>query len=259
GPSPDYTAHFGSEEQCRDYLFSRRWPHGFACPKCSQRHYRWLTSKLLQCTACRTETSLTAGTLLHGTRKPLKDWFHAAYLVVQLGANARDLMRRCKLTYKIAWLWAHKLRRAMADPKTTLDAPFPPFDQHRAARLGQTGPNAARLWFCRHGHFRWNAVRPGAVATPCCQRLDSKDWATPDADEGSRFLLHRAPMLPEAKEWLFRASSGSVSDKHLAAYLRETEFRLNHRGHTPAQTAQLLLARVVTLRPSPYRAITGKP
>jgi len=34
-----FTEAFPTEEACRSYLFSRRWPNGFACPRCGGREY----------------------------------------------------------------------------------------------------------------------------------------------------------------------------------------------------------------------------
>lgn len=30
---------FGTEEQCREYLFHKRWPEEFVCPKCGASHH----------------------------------------------------------------------------------------------------------------------------------------------------------------------------------------------------------------------------
>ena len=35
----------------------------------------------LRCRACRRETSVTAGTMFEGTRKPLRTWFLAMWFV----------------------------------------------------------------------------------------------------------------------------------------------------------------------------------
>jgi hypothetical protein len=69
---------FGTEEACRDWFFRARWPTGFICPGCGSRGAGWhALRKVWQCTRCHKQTSLTAGTLLEGTRKPLRTWFEA--------------------------------------------------------------------------------------------------------------------------------------------------------------------------------------
>ena len=63
--------------------------------------------------------SVTAGTIFHGTRKPLVLWFHAMWHITsqKYGANALGLMRVLGLgSYHTAWEWLHKMRRAMIRP-----------------------------------------------------------------------------------------------------------------------------------------------
>jgi len=70
------------EDACRQYLFESRWPEGFRCPRCGSKAATGLPQRLLwQCSACRYQVSVTAGTVLHRTRTPLDLWFWAAYLV----------------------------------------------------------------------------------------------------------------------------------------------------------------------------------
>lgn len=64
---------YGSEEQCKNYLFALRWPNGFHCPYCGHDHYCQLKSRALyQCNQCHHQTSLVAGTLFEGTKLPLR-------------------------------------------------------------------------------------------------------------------------------------------------------------------------------------------
>ena len=69
--------------------------------------------------ATRPRYSVTAGTIFQDTRKPLADWFRAMYWVTtqKNGASALGLQRVLGLgSYKTAWTWLHKLRRAMVRP-----------------------------------------------------------------------------------------------------------------------------------------------
>lgn len=71
-----------------------------------------------QCVGCRTQVSLTAGTVLHNTRTPLSVWFWAAYLAVtdKRGISALLLQRHLGLRrYETAWMLLHKLRRAIVN------------------------------------------------------------------------------------------------------------------------------------------------
>ena len=60
---------YGTEEQCREALFRWRWLNGFVCPGCSQtRHCRVQSRAVYQCSGCRHQVSLTAGTILASTK-----------------------------------------------------------------------------------------------------------------------------------------------------------------------------------------------
>ncbi len=76
--------------------------------------------RLWQCAApaCRHQTSLTSGTVLHRSKTPLTTWFWAAYLMTtdKRGVSALLLQRQLGVSYKTAWLLLHKLRRAMVVP-----------------------------------------------------------------------------------------------------------------------------------------------
>jgi hypothetical protein len=110
---------FWTEESCIRYLSRLRWPQGFKCPKCGSLE-SWLTSRhLLYCKLCHRQTSVTAGTLFEGTRKPLRVWFQAMWYLTnqKFGVSALGLQRVLGLgSYQTAWTWLHKLRRAMVRP-----------------------------------------------------------------------------------------------------------------------------------------------
>ncbi len=70
---PEFEARFDSEEACRDYLAACRWNGRPCCDACgSEKVWAVRGGRLYECGECRHQTSLTAGTLFHGTRKPLK-------------------------------------------------------------------------------------------------------------------------------------------------------------------------------------------
>src|SRR5260370_476225 len=63
---------YPDEEACRKAWFAWRWPEGFKCPRCAATEYSQIRDRqLLQCRACRYQTSLIAGTALQGTTLPL--------------------------------------------------------------------------------------------------------------------------------------------------------------------------------------------
>jgi transposase-like protein len=115
-----FEGRFGTEDACRAYLMAKRWPEGYRCPRCGHdRGWHIEARHLIQCAACDYQVSLTAGTVLEGTRKPLTVWFKAIWLMVtrKTGISAKDLKRALGFgSYQTAWAWLHKLRRAMVRP-----------------------------------------------------------------------------------------------------------------------------------------------
>jgi len=112
----EFESWFPSEEACRQYLFDLRWPQGFSCPRC-QHNKAWMTKRgLFSCSKCNFQVSVTAGTIFHGSRKPLRLWFRAIWHITSqyYGANALELQRILGFgSYHTAWEWLHKLRHAM--------------------------------------------------------------------------------------------------------------------------------------------------
>ena len=75
------------------------------------------------CRTCDRQTSVTAGTLFHRSRYPLKVWFAAMWFVCSQknGVSALGLQRVMGFgSYETAWAWMHKLRRAMVRPDRDL-------------------------------------------------------------------------------------------------------------------------------------------
>jgi hypothetical protein len=99
-------------------LYQLKWPAGFECPRCGcGRCYTVQTRRhpLFECVDCLHQTSLTAGTIMEGSRTPLTKWFKAIDLVARLtkGITAVELSQTIQVTYKTAWLILHKIRHAL--------------------------------------------------------------------------------------------------------------------------------------------------
>src|SRR3954469_9504241 len=116
----EFNARFGTDEQCREYLFRARWPDGFRCDGCGHDHAYTLRTRLVyECVACRKQHSLLAGTIFEQTKTALARWFLAIYLVTSSkgGIAAAELQRQLGFgSYQTAWSWLHKLRKAMVRP-----------------------------------------------------------------------------------------------------------------------------------------------
>lgn len=115
----DFLKDYGDDSQCFDALVKMRWPSGFECPKCGSKAYCRLKqrSALFQCNACRTQTSVMAGTIFHSTKLPLTKWFLAIYLMTQSknGISQLELARQVGVSPNTGATLYHKLAQVMLE------------------------------------------------------------------------------------------------------------------------------------------------
>jgi transposase-like protein len=290
--------HFATEDACGEYLTKLRWGHGFLCPACAgkvgweDRRHRWT------CQSCRRQTTVTAGTIFEGTHLPLQLWFRAVWLVTsqKSGASALGVKRVLGLgSYETAWLWLHKLRRAMVRPgrdrlhgTVEVDEAFVGGVSSGTGRDGvgkalvaiaaeQDGKGIGRIRLARvadgstpslHG-FIQQAIAPGST-------VHTDGWAPYQGLEplGYSHTISRlkgqgkeaaVELLPRVhrvasllKRWLLGTHQGAVGPTHLEYYLDEFTFRFNRRRS--ASRGKLffrLLEQAVQVKPVTYETVVG--
>ncbi len=109
---------YGTEEQCRNTLYNLRWPTGFVYPECGNTTGCQLKKRpAYQCHTCHHPTSLSAGTIFHGTKLPLKQWFLAIYLLTQRkkSTSALQLSREIGVNDNTARKIKRKLMQVMME------------------------------------------------------------------------------------------------------------------------------------------------
>ena len=110
----DFEDRFSNDQACYQYLFQLKWPDGFKCSSCGHRGF-WVSAKNIYiCTRCEHNVSLSAGTIMHGTKKPVRYWFKAMWWFTtrKCGVNAVNLKELLGFgSYDTAWRWLQKLRR----------------------------------------------------------------------------------------------------------------------------------------------------
>jgi hypothetical protein len=116
---PSSLARFGTDTQCREYLFSGRWPDGFRCAACG--HDRaWAKARLIhECAACGKRHSLLAGTIFEQTKTGLAKWFLAIFPVTSSkgGISAMELNRQMGFgSYQTAGTLLHRIQKVMDRP-----------------------------------------------------------------------------------------------------------------------------------------------
>jgi len=104
------------ESWCASYAYSIRWPQGFVCPTCGTAQPESGFQDKPLCRACGRYSSITAGTLLHGSKKSLSTWLRALWWVSGENSSLSIMKLRKYLgftSYQTGWAWMKTLRRAI--------------------------------------------------------------------------------------------------------------------------------------------------
>jgi transposase-like protein len=275
----EFQERYSTEEACAAYLAQSRWPDGFSCPRCQHGEAFLLPRRSIsQCKACGYQGSVTAGTIMHGTRTPLVQWFRAAYLMTTFtpGVSALQLKRQLGLgSYQTAWTMLHKLRKATVNParerlrgKVEVDDAYVGGKEEdvvgRQVATKTPVVVAVEVRGKASGRIRLRAVpdMSGDSLVPFVQEVvepgttvNTDGWSGYEglkkagykhrvrpmkgAKDPSKVLLHAHRAISNLKAWLMGTHHG-VSPKHLQTYLDEFAFRFNRR-RTPMAAFQTLL------------------
>ena len=96
----EFEERFATEEACLEFARAKKWPNGFRCAKCGgSESWPVHSRRVEECRGCGHQESVTAGTLFHQTRKPLRVWFRAITLWVtsKRALSAKELSRQLGL------------------------------------------------------------------------------------------------------------------------------------------------------------------
>jgi transposase-like protein len=116
---------FQDETKAREWLEALLWPDGPSCGHCGTLNEATAISTRpgwYQCNACRSQFSVTVGTLFERSHIPLNKWLMAAFLICasKKGMSTHQLHRMLGVSYKSTWFMMHRIREAMREGK------FPP-------------------------------------------------------------------------------------------------------------------------------------
>lgn len=263
----DFEKRFPTEEACRRYLYQLRWPNGYICPRCGHTKAWPMKNGLFRCASCFYKASVIAGTIFEGTRKPLTMWFRVIWLVTSQknGASAKGLQKALGLgTYKTAWTWLHKLRRAMVRPgrdrlSGTIEVDETYIGGEKTGKRGRGALGKAMVVIAAQndsnhiGRIRLRRVpnasaesleeavlvsaEPGSVIKTDGWRGYNKltglgyvhEVIRKKEDVGDNLLPACNKVASLLKRWLLGTHQGAVSHYHLDYYLDEFTFRFNRR------------------------------
>jgi transposase-like protein len=292
----EFQTRFPDEEACWEALRRARWPRGFECPRCQGRRSSWIaTRRLEQCAECRYQCSVTAGTVFHRTRVPLRTWFWAIFFLGRhkKGISALQLQRDTGLgSYETAWTMLHKLRSALRPrPAHRLIGDVEADETYVGGyRPGQVGRGLGKTGVAVAVENRGDvagATRLAVVPYASTQELTSFVRGVIDAREARvhtdgwqayaalarQGVVHRPriqghgprarKILPWAhtvisnlKTWL-RGTFHGVSPKHLPRYLDEFVYRFDRRWRED-ELGGFVLRRAAQAAPLPYRILTAE-
>lgn len=291
----EFQARFATDEACQDHLFRVRWPDGFRCPHCGGDRYYWLRRRqLYQCAQCRYQASVTAGTIFHRSRIPLRKWFWAIFLFMndKRGVSALQISRSLGVRYETAWFMLHKIRRAMERREEQYqleglvemdDGYIGGVDHGRAGRGVRTPPVLVAVGVRKRrptyakmrvveritkeaiAEFAHRACRRDAViktdGLSQYRVLDESGFTrlevvTKRHPEGPGAFPFVHTLISNVKAWLIGTFHGGVRPKYLERYLQEFCYRFNRRSFGADGFSRLLQVCADT-RPATYAELTG--
>jgi len=268
----DFLEWFGTEEDCVNYIAKLKWPNGFICPKCKSGKAWSTAKKLMHCSNCGHQTSITAGTVFQGTRKSLRLWFHVMWWVVsqKTGCSALTLKNVMGFdSYETAWTWLQKLRRVMVRPGREMMSGSVEVDETYLGAEEEGIPGrgsekkilivvAVEVKAEHMGRVRFRCIKNASaeqllpfiadnIAKGSTVITDGWSGYNQVAAKGYTHVVHKISasdqtadeLLPNVhivislvKRWLLGTHQGAASEKHLQCYLDEYSFRFNRRLST---------------------------
>lgn len=291
----DFDRLYATEELCREVLLKWRWPKGFVCPICGGcKHSVIGTRSTYQCSTCRTQVSLTSGTIFHSTKLPLKTWFRAIYHMTQTkgGISSLELARRLGVTQNTAWKISHKLMQVMHEREASkpLKGRVEMDDAYLGGkRKGKRGRGAAgkvafiaavettddgkprRMKLRPVCGFTGSAVSkalPSILSDDCLVVTDGLACFTAAAKQGFTHMPMRTSGDKVLQDSTFKwvntvlgnvkcalvGTYRALSSKHVVRYLSSFAYRFNRRFHLPDLFPRLAWVALRT-PPMPYRLL----
>ncbi|NCP67951.1 IS1595 family transposase [bacterium] len=286
---------FPTDRACFEYLCLVKWPDGFVCPHCGGKEAWKQKRYLLRCKNCHKDISVTAGTVFQDLRKPLRLIFAAMWEIISQknGVSALSLQQNLGLgSYQTAWLWLHKLRRAMVRPgrdklSGTVEVDETLVGGRRAGKRGRGAQHKVLVliaveWMDNHmGRVRLKQIENASekVLGKAVDELvesgsvvSTDGWAgysklkengfdhittshsevEPGDDPTPRVHL----VASHLKRWLLGTHQGAPQTSYLPYYLDEFTFRFNRRTSTSrGKLFYRLIQQALLVDPSPLATI----
>ena len=243
--------------------------------------------------SCGAVISPLAGTLLHGTKLPLRLWFYAMlhFANSQEGVNAGFLGRHLGISYLAAFRMAQRIRWHMSQLERMTPIALPRqkievrIENLRRVRSGTTGFNRVNVVLAAYDRkvdcevidagLRHIVRQATARLVPGHGELWTTCYRTERVFSAYGCRLSRATYVPcyyidhpdevDAIKgflsyflWPFQTHHKHASRQHLWLYLKEFQFRYNRR-YNSAQTYWDMVGAFPTLETRPISAVAPTP
>ena len=107
---------FPDDDTATAWFESQVWPDGRHCPRCGSINTREASHARMPywCTDCRSYFSVKTGTVMEGSKLPLRKWAFAIYLHLTSlkGVSSMKLHRDIGVPQKTAWFMLQRIRKA---------------------------------------------------------------------------------------------------------------------------------------------------
>lgn len=286
---------FPNEEACLEYLSLIRWPEGYSCMRCDGKDVWKMSCGLYRCQTCRYAGSVISGTLFQNTHKPLRLWFQAIWYVVSQknGVSALGLQKALGLgSYHTAWVWLHKLRRAMVRQgrdklNGIVEINETLIGGEQTGKRGRGADGKTLVLIAAEeapggiGRIRLSPITDASgdvltqtimqmVASGSTIRTDGWRGYSGLNEQGYTHLpisnqdVKNTDVIPLVhliasllKRWLYGTHQGAISHKNLPYYLDEFTFRFNRRtSRSRGKLFYRLIQQALELDPIPAKSLT---
>jgi transposase-like protein len=281
-----FQSKFGTKEACYRHLAEIKWAEGYLCKQCGHNDYiRGKQPFSRKCRKCCYDESTTSGTLFHKLKFGIDKAFEMLYEITmsKKGASSIWLAERFGIQQKTAWLFRHKVQKAMkSSGKHPLDGHVH-VDEFEIGgpEEGEPGRSASekkmrvviaveerdgkagRAYGKVINDFSTESLKPifgTHIDTQAIVVTDNWSGYKPirsnypymnqiNSEKGQNFsMIHL--QIRNFKNWL-RGIHSSCKKEHLQSYLDEYCYRFNRRNHRNT-ILEKIINRCIHHKPLPH-------
>ena len=286
----DFIERFPNEEKCKHYLAEIKWETGFLCSKCSHTDFWPKKNDPFNrvCKNCRHCESVTSNTLFHKVKFDLRKAF---FIIFEMSTTTKScsalaMANKYSINRKTAWLFMHKVRKAMASSgkypiKNNCEVDETLLGQKVSGKRGRGALKKKKVSIVVEKAEKGGISRAYARSIAdfsakelgklfdlhidkSVERIDTDEWrgyrpliedwniVQTKSNPGINFnLMHR--FIQQLKGWL-RGIHHHASEKYLQGYLDEYCYRFNRHG-SKKSIFNNLINRMVNHKPVEYKLL----